>query len=79
MKGIAQLTLDYFIPKYFFSGLLENGHWEIHQVKNNPRCLQIDLPCELGAKGMKIRMCTVTFHKSNNNTLDLSGIFIQKK
>lgn len=28
---------------------------------------------------MNIRMCTVTFHKSNNNTLDLSGTFYTEK
>lgn len=28
---------------------------------------------------MNIRMYTVTFHKSNNNTLDLSGTFYTEK
>lgn len=44
-----------------------------------PNYPQIDLPCEFGAKGMKVRMCAVTFHKSNNNTLDLSGTFHPEK
>lgn len=44
-----------------------------------PQYTQIDLPREFGAKGMKVRMCTVTFHKSNNNTLDLSGTFHSEK
>lgn len=43
--------------------------------KNPLKYTQIDVPCEFGAKGMKVRMCAVTFHKSNNNTLDLSGTF----
>lgn len=44
-----------------------------------PKYIQIDLPHEFGAKGMKVRTCTVTFLKTNNNTLDLSGTFHPEK
>lgn len=47
--------------------------------KKKPQYRQIDLPCEFGAKDMKVRMCAVTFHKSNNNTLDLSDTFHPEK
>lgn len=44
-----------------------------HQPQAIGKYIQINLLQHFGAKGMELRMFAVTFHKSNSNTLDVSG------